>query len=154
MVSMRDRWVAMLGVSLLLATQGCSPGDAAAPATNRTGESRGGTTADASRALSRVIGKQDRTVAGGKRVCAIDFVYAGHAPEDLFRDEPCAAVTARMMDRRDLMALGRWDRLDRFQQAFVERMPGGRVLYVAGAFSASVYPVDETGTSIEVAVAD
>ncbi len=103
---------------------------------------------------SRVIGRQDRVVAGGKRVCVVDFVYAGRAPEDLFWEEPCAVVTAKMVDRRELEALDRWARLDADQQRFVERMPGGRVLYVAGRFSASVYPVDITGTSIEVTVAD
>lgn len=110
--------------------------------------------ADATQATSRVIGKQDRTIAGGKRVCAIDFVYAGREPEDVFWEEPCAEVTAKMVDRRELESLDRWSRLDSFQQKFVEQLPGGRVLYVEGGFSASVYPVDETGTSIEVAVTD
>ncbi len=158
---MRDWRVAMLGLSLL--ATGCSGGDTAPPVANATSEPPAvattaaptpAVTAAPARAESRVIGKRDRTIAGGKRVCAIDFVYAGSAPEDLFWEEPCAAVTARMMDRRELEALDRWERLDPDQQRFVGRMPGGRVLYVAGTFSASVYPVDETGTSIEVAVAD
>lgn len=104
--------------------------------------------------VSRVIGKQDRRIAGGKKACAIAFVYAGRAPEDVFWGEPCAAVTAIMVDRADLERLNRWNRLDRFQQQFVKRMPGGRVLYVEGTFSASVYPVDDTGSSIEVEIAD
>ncbi len=103
---------------------------------------------------TRVIGKHDRTIAGGRQVCAIDFVYADRGPEDVFWAEPCAAVTAAMVDRYDLEASGRWHRLDAFQQGFVERMPGGYVLQIEGTFSASIYPVDTTGTSIEVAVAD
>lgn len=103
---------------------------------------------------SRVIGKRDRMIAGGRKICAIDFVYAGRAPEDVFWQEPCADVTAIMIDRAELERLDRWSRLDAAQQRFVERMPGGRVLYVGGTFSASVYPVDDTGSSIEVEVAD
>jgi hypothetical protein len=33
-------------------------------------------------------------------------------------------------------------------------MPGGKVLYVEDASSASIFPIDTTGTSIEVSVAD
>lgn len=108
----------------------------------------------ATRDESAVLNKRDRVVAGGRRVCAVDFTYAGREAEDLFRDEPCAEVTARMVTRRELEALNRWRRLDPDQQAMVAAMPGGRVLMVEGAVGASVYPVDETGTSIEVAVAD
>lgn len=59
-----------------------------------------------------------------------------------------------MVSRSALDAPGRWGRLDQYQRRFVADMPGGQVLYVEGSFSASIYPVDETGTSIEVAVAD
>ncbi len=105
-------------------------------------------------AKSRVIGKRDRTIADGKQVCDIDFAYADREPEDVFWEEPCAAVTATMVDRRALEALDRWNRLDTFQQKFVEQMAGGRVLQVEGMFSASIYPIDRTGTSIEISVAD
>ena len=109
---------------------------------------------DANQTASRVIGKHDQTLADGKRSCDVDFVYAGQEHEDVFWHEPCNKVTAKMVTRSNLEAMGRWDRLDSFQQKFVEQMPGGKVLYIEGGFSASVYPVDETGTSIEVAVAD
>ncbi len=113
----------------------------------------GAATASASMG-SRVIGKRDRTIGGGRKICAIDFVYAGGKPEDVFWQEPCADVTAIMVDRTELERLDRWSGLDAAEQRFVERMPGGRVLYVGGTFSASVYPVDDTGSSIEVEVAD
>ncbi|PTQ60089.1 hypothetical protein C8J45_11340 [Sphingomonas sp. PP-CE-3G-477] len=103
---------------------------------------------------SKVLSKHDRTLSDGAQVCDVDFVYAGREPEDVFWEEPCASVTARMVSRSALDALGRWGRLDQYQRRFVADMPGGQVLYVEGNFSASIYPVDETGTSIEVAVAD
>lgn len=109
---------------------------------------------DANQTASRVIAKHDRTIADGKRACDVDFVYAGREHEDVFWHEPCDKVTAKMVKQSDLEASGRWSRLDSFQQKFVGEMPGGQVLYIEGSSSASVYPIDETGTSIEVAVAD
>lgn len=109
---------------------------------------------DAIQTASRVIAKHDRTNADGKRACEIDFVYAGREQEDVFWHEPCDKVIAKMVKQNDLETSGRWNRLNSFQQKLVGEMPGGQVLYIEGSFSASVYPVDETGTSIEVAVAD
>jgi len=128
--------------------------NAAASDLHPTGAPAPAPSSDANQTASRVIGKHDRTLADGKRACDVDFVYAGREQEDVFWHEPCDKVTAKMVTQSDLEASGRWDRLDSFQQKFVEQMPGGQVLYIEGAFSASVYPVDETGTSIEVAVAD
>lgn len=104
--------------------------------------------------VSQVLGKRDRTLVGGDAVCDIRFVYAGREAEGVFWEEPCDAVTATMMDRAQLERLNRWERLDRFQQGFVQQMPGGKVLYVSGAFSAAVYPYGTTGTVEEVTVAD
>jgi hypothetical protein len=101
-----------------------------------------------------VLGRSERTLVDGKRVCEVRFVYVGREAEEEFWEEPCADVDARMVSRGDLETLGRWERLDSFQQKFVGAMPAGTVLYIGGKFSASVYPIDETGTSIEVAVAD
>ncbi len=109
--------------------------------------------ADAAQTASRVIGTRDKTLSDGK-VCEVSFVYGGREPESIFWDEPCAGVTAKMMDRRELEQLGRWERLEDSDRTFVEGMPGGKVLYVGGAASASVYPVGTTGTSYEVSVAD
>jgi len=103
---------------------------------------------------TRVIGKHDRTIADGKRVCDVNFVYADRKAENIFWAEPCVAVTATMIDRQALEASDRWTRLDAFEQKFVESMPGGQVLQIEGTFSASIYPIDTTGTSIEVSVAD
>ena len=103
---------------------------------------------------SRVLGKQDIKLAGGKPVCEVRFVYAGSEPENVFWDEPCASVTAIMIGRRELEAQNDWEALDSFDREFVEAMPGGRVLYVSGAFSASIYPLGTTGVSHEVAVSD
>lgn len=127
---------------------------AAAPATVETPMSPSPSTTDDSQTASKIIATRDRTIAGGKHVCDIDFAYAGREPEDVFWEEPCKAVTAKMIGSADLKASGRWSRLDSFQQKFVDQMPGGRVLYIEGSLSASVYPIDETGNSIEVPVAD
>ncbi len=107
----------------------------------------------AAQVASRVIGTKDKTLSDGK-VCEVSFVYGGREPESIFWEEPCAGVTAKMMDRRELEQLGRWERLDDFERKFVEGMPGGKVLYVGGDASASIYPIGTTGTSYEVAVAD
>lgn len=102
---------------------------------------------------SRVLG-QNQLVLRGKPACEVRFVYAGRDPENLFWEEPCAAVTARMLTRRELEALGRWERLDDFARKFVTALPDGKVLYVEGGASASVYPVGTTGSAYEVPVAD
>lgn len=102
---------------------------------------------------SRVISTTDRTLSDGK-VCDVAFVYAGREPENIFWEEPCAEVTAKMMGRAELERLGRWERLDSFERKFVEAMPGGKVLYVGGGASASIYPIGTGGTAYEVAVAD
>lgn len=104
-------------------------------------------------AASRILGKKDFTLRG-KPACKIDFAYAGHEPEDLFWEEPCAAVTAKLMTEGDLTALGRWERLDDFARKFVNALPQGRVLYVEGSFAASIYPIGTTGETYEVSVAD
>lgn len=59
-----------------------------------------------------------------------------------------------MIGRAKLEELGWWDKLDDFARKYVTEMPGGLVLYVEGEFTASVFPVDETGTPYEVTVAD
>lgn len=143
---------------LALCLAACSPeGNATPPASE---EAVAATPAKAAPALakpaaegSRVIGKKDFALRG-KPACEVDFVYAGRAPENLFWEEPCDAVTAKLMDRKELEALGRWGRLDDYAQKFVAALPGGRVLYVEGSFSASVYPVGTTGDTYEVPVAD
>ena len=104
--------------------------------------------------VSRIVGKADVTVRG-KPSCKIDFVYVGFDQEDLFWDgETCAAVTARMVDQTELERLGKWQRLDDFERRHVNQLPGGKVLYVEGAFTASIYPVGTTRLSYEASVAD
>lgn len=146
----------LLLAALCLAAAACSPaGGAAPPAPEQQAAARPAPRAPAKRAEqgSRIIGKKDMALRG-KPACEVDFAYAGRSPENLFWEEPCAAVTAKMTDRQELQSLGRWDRLDSYAQDFVGKLPGGRVLYVEGSFSASVYPVGTTGETYEVAVAD
>lgn len=103
---------------------------------------------------SRIIAKKD-IILKGKPSCKIDFAYPGYEPEDLLWDgEACSAVTAEMMDQAGLEKLGKWERLDAFEKKHITDMPGGKVLYVEGAFTASVYPVGTTRMSYEVPVAD
>lgn len=134
----------------LLALAACSPPGNAAP----TEEAKPRPTARTPRQEvgSHIIGKTD-FVLRGKPACRIDFAYAGKPPENLFWEEPCAAVTAMMIGEPKLQELGRWDRLDEPARKFVAALPAGQVLYVEGSASASVYPVGTTGT-YEVAVAD
>ncbi len=130
-----------------------APVEAPVVARQPTGAPAPAPMADAAQTASRVIGTKDRTLSDGK-VCEVSFVYGGREPESIFWEEPCAGVTAKMMDRGELEQLGRWERLEDADRTFVERMPGGKVLYVGGPASASVYPVGTTGTSYEVSVAD
>lgn len=105
------------------------------------------------RAESQVLDKKQFTLRG-EPACEVRFVYAGRETENLFWEEPCPAVTAKMLTQRELEAFGRWERLDSFARKFVHALPGGKVLYVEGSFSASVYPVGTTGATYEVPVAD
>lgn len=110
-------------------------------------------TASAAQAGSRVLAKKDFALRG-KPACKVSYRYAGHAADTLFWEEPCAAVTAKMMTQPELAELGKWDRLDESARTFVAALPGGKVLYVEGSFSASVYPIGTTGSAYEVSVAD
>lgn len=132
------------------------------PAETATARAAPGESADAGQgaartagdqAGSRVLGKREFTLRG-EPACEIRFIYAGREAEDLFWEEPCAAVTAKMLTQPELEALGKWDRMDGFAKKFVNALPGAKVLYVEGGFSASVYPVGTTGSAYEVPVAD
>ncbi|MCC4258288.1 MULTISPECIES: hypothetical protein [Sphingobium] len=158
------RWrLAPAGAMMLLASAGCAPaGDASQRQMEETGTlvpapaaAAAAITARATsaRAQSRLLGKSDFTLRG-KPACKIAYAYAGHAPDTLFWEEPCADVTARLAGKSDLQGWGKWRRLDDHARKFVQAMPGGRVLYVEGRFSASVYPVGTSGEAYEVTVAD
>ena len=154
------RWrLAPAGAMMLLASAGCAPaGDASQRQMEETGtpaRAAAAITARATsaRAQSRLLGKSDFTLRG-KPACKIAYAYAGHAPDTLFWEEPCADVTARLAGKSDLQGWGKWRRLDDHARKFVQAMPGGRVLYVEGRFSASVYPVGTSGEAYEVTVAD
>jgi hypothetical protein len=105
-------------------------------------------------ATSQVLGKSDKKMVSGKIACIVNFVYAGQEPQIMLWEEPCAKVDAGMIDRAKLEELGWWEKLDEYARKFVEGMPGGKVLYINGEFSASVFPVGTTGTPYEVEVAD
>ncbi len=154
------RWrLAPAGAMMLLASAGCAPaGDASQRQMEETGTPAPAPAAITARttsasAQSRLLGKSDFTLRG-KPACKIAYAYAGHAPDTLFWEEPCADVTARLASADDLQGWGKWRRLDDYARQFVQAMPGGRVLYVEGSFSASVYPVGTSGDAYEVAVAD
>ena len=105
-------------------------------------------------AMSRIIGMTDVTVRS-THSCKIDFDYAGFEPEDLFWDgESCEKVTAKLVDQAELQRLGKWQRLDEFEKRHVSKLPGGKVLYVGGHFTDSIYPVGTTRLSYEVQLAD
>ena len=104
-------------------------------------------------ARTRIIAQRDFTLRG-RPACRIVFAYAGHAPEDLFWEEPCAAITVRFLTLRDLTGSGRLARLDASARRFVASLPGGRVLYIEGSGTASVYPIGTAGQTYEVVVAD
>ena len=105
-------------------------------------------------ATSKLLGKKDRKMVDGEIACYVDFVYAGEEPQQTVWGDPCAKVSAGMIGRTRMETLGWWEKLDAFQRGYVEKMPGGQVLYVEGEFSAAIYPKDETGTAIEITVAD
>jgi hypothetical protein len=138
----------------LMLTAGCSQASEAPTAPPTPAVEKASPTPRARpKAGSRVLGKHDITLRG-KPACRIDFAYAGHTAEDLFWEEPCAAVTAKMVTQADLTELGKWERLDAFARKFVGALPGGQVLYVEGSVSASIYPIGTTGSTYEVSVAD
>lgn len=146
-----------VAAGLALCLTACSAGEARSKPEPQAGSERStkarASTAAGAAATSRILGTRDIKLRG-KPACDIRYVYGGHAPDNLFWEEPCRSVTARLLTRAELQALGRWERLDAFQQRFVEALPGGRVLYVEGSFSASVYPIGTTGTAFEVPVTD
>ena len=72
----------------------------------------------------------------------------GHPVGGTLRRGDCEAD-----DRRELEALGGWEKPDEFERKFVKGLPGGRLLHVEGASTASVHPYGGPGI-VEVAVAD
>lgn len=126
---------------------------AGSPAEDTVAVERRAVPATGNEAGSRVLGEKDFTLRGVP-ACEVRFAYAGRDAETLFWEEPCAAVTAKMVTRPELEALGKWGRLDGFARKFVDALPGGKVLYVEGGVSASVYPVGTNGSTYEVPVAD
>jgi hypothetical protein len=100
-------------------------------------------------AQSQVIGMTETGSA-----CEIAFAYEGYEPETLLLDEACADITAQMVDESTLRQIGQWDELDGFDRDFIAAMPQGRVLYVAGSFTAAIYPIGTTGLTYEVTLSD
>ncbi|PXA95873.1 hypothetical protein DMC47_18940 [Nostoc sp. 3335mG] len=107
---------------------------------------------DASR-VSKFLGKAPGKSASGPS-CRIDYVYAGYEPQSEVWREACDKVTAGMIGRDRLEELGWWDKLDDVARKFIGDMPEGKVLYIEGEFSASVYPIGVSGHVSEIEVAD
>jgi hypothetical protein len=110
-------------------------------------------------ATSRIIGKEELAkkfpARGDKIGCFITFAYAGESPETLiWDDEPCTALTAMFMTPAELKQSDAWDRLDIGDQQTIMALPGQRVLYVGGEFTASVYPLGSNHLTYEVVVSD
>lgn len=152
---------AALAIVALLA--GCSqPGAASQPSEKRSSATPAAKPAAAEKpaivtrtgALASGVMSKTDFVKSGKPACNILFRYAGHEPETLFWKEPCKAVTTKMMGQAELESAGKWDRLDPFDRKFVAALPGGRVLYVGGSFTASIYPIGTNGLTYDIAVAD
>lgn len=103
---------------------------------------------------THIIAQQD-TADAGDPACTIRFAYVGFTEESLIWDgEPCAALTATFFGQSDLERLGKWERLDDHARERVAASPDGKVLYVEGQFTASIYPIDINQLTYEVAVAD
>lgn len=102
---------------------------------------------------SAILGKVDRPQAGEPR-CEINFAYRGYAPESLFWEEACAGLTVAFLDRAELEKLDLWNRLKRDAQESIETRTAGKVLYVAGEFSASIFPVSYNQLTEKIAVND
>jgi hypothetical protein len=109
--------------------------------------------------ISRVISKEEMAQKfpgrGKGPGCFITFAYAGYAPETLiWDDEPCGALTAEFFTPAELERSNDWERLEATDQQKVMALPGQRVLYVGGEFTASVYPLDTNNLTYEVVVTD
>lgn len=102
---------------------------------------------------SKILGEEDITLRG-KPACKIGFAYAGYEPDGVIWEEKCADVSADLVDRAFLQKYNKWERLDEFDRKFIQELPGGKVAYVEGSFTASIYPVGTDRKSYEVSVAD
>lgn len=105
------------------------------------------------RNVSHVAGKTD-LILRGDHVCRIDFAYGGRGAETLLWEERCAFLTATMVTSKELRTLRRWTQLSDLDRASIHALPEGKVLYVEGSNSASVYPVGTSGVTYEVPIAD
>jgi hypothetical protein len=86
--------------------------------------------------------------------CYITFAYRGFQPDVVISNSPCSELDVGFVDQTTLKSQDDWDRLDSFQQANVNNMPDGKVLYVGGEFAAAIYPIGLTGTSEEIWISD
>lgn len=103
---------------------------------------------------SKVAEQQDIEV-DGQSACAFSVQYAKAIPQPVtWRQEPCSALTATFMSRKELAALGKMERLSTEALADIERSPAQAVFYVEGEFTASIYPLNVAGRIYEIPVAD
>lgn len=101
---------------------------------------------------SRILGKRN-VMTNGQAACEISFNYARRPIETVTWKEPCNDVTARFLSQAELTQQGDWDVLGNLRDA-ASRSPGGKVFYVEGNFSASVYILGNQGKSLEIPVSD
>ncbi len=92
---------------------------------------------------------------GDVPACHITFAYEDHPPETLiWSKEPCSDVSAMFLSQAELEHHRDWQRLSKYDRERFAELPNKKVLYVAGNFTASVYPLDYNHLTYEVTVSD
>lgn len=103
---------------------------------------------------SKVTEQQDIQVEG-QPACAFIVQYANAIPQPVtWRREPCSAVTANFISRKQLADLSKIERLSAEALADIERSPQQAVFYVESEFTASIFPLNVAGRIYEIPVAD
>jgi len=90
----------------------------------------------------------------GEPICVIEVSYKGAVVQSVYRSgESCEHVTARFLDLKQIATLGSGRPLPEEARDDARRS-GGKVLYVEGSASSSIYPLNSAGRLYEVPVAD
>lgn len=161
---MRSAGTALAAAALLSACGGEAagaaqePGEAAPePAVRATGTPARPLAADGEGGIartSRLISMKDM-MQGDDPACHITFAYQGHEPETLiWSDEECRDLNAMFLGKAELEHHRDWQHLSQYDRERFAELPGGKVFYVEGNFTASIYPLDYNNLTYEVPVAD
>ncbi len=105
-------------------------------------------------AAEPAITERESISVAGQRACALTVVYSGKTAQPVtWNGEDCGQITTAFADEKRLRSLDQWGELSEETRGDIART-GGKVLYIEGQATASIYPLNVAGRIYHVPVAD